>query len=79
MAASRKQTRKTPEPTAAKASWPKGMSKPAIRALASIGVHSVEGCAKHSLNHLRELHGMGPKALAVIAAELKRRKLRFHA
>lgn len=55
------------------------IGKPAQRALASIGVHDLKGVTKHSKNHLSELHGVGPKALGILEAALKKHKLKFHA
>lgn len=51
--------------------FPKGVSQPAIRALASIGVTKVDQLAKHREPDVAMLHGMGPKALGILKAELK--------
>jgi len=55
------------------------VGKPAQRALASIGVHTLKDVSKHSKHHLSELHGVGPKALGILEEALKRHKLTFHA
>lgn len=45
------------------------LGQPAIRALASIGVDSVEGIAQKTQDELLALHGFGPKALDILAAK----------
>jgi len=56
---------------AASASFPKGVSQPAIRALASAGYTDIDQLAGVSEKHLATLHGMGPKALRIIGETLK--------
>jgi len=51
--------------------WPKGVAKPAIRALHAAGYTQLEQLQKVDLSTLKHLHGMGPKALAAIEAALK--------
>src|SRR5262245_45278371 len=67
---------KTKKPTCA-AAFPKGVSKPAQRALASVGVFSVDQTARFSEKELAALHGMGPKALGLIKAALRERGKSF--
>jgi len=55
--------------------WPKGVAKPAIRALNAAGYTHLEQLQKVDLSTLKHLHGMGPKALAVIEAALKERRI----
>jgi hypothetical protein len=55
----------------AEAAFPKGVAKPAIRALATIGVTRTEQAARFSKAELLALHGMGPKAIRLIEAELQ--------
>ena len=50
--------------------FPPGVAKPAQRALAAIGVHSLEQLDGVSRARLAAMHGMGPKALAAIQAAL---------
>ncbi len=50
--------------------WPKGVAKPAIRALNAAGYTQLEQLEKVDLLTLKNLHGMGPKALAAIEAAL---------
>ena len=57
--------------TDAKTGWPKGMSAPAQRALESIGVMRLDDVTRFSERELLALHGMGPKAVAVIKAALQ--------
>lgn len=51
--------------------FPKGVAQPAVRALASIGVTELEQAAKFRESELAALHGMGPKALAIIREALR--------
>jgi len=43
------------------------ISAPAIRALATIGVTTVEQLAEHTEQELLALHGFGPKAIRILA------------
>lgn len=43
--------------------WPKGVAKPAQRALASAGFSELTQLTKISEAELLKLHGMGPKAI----------------
>jgi hypothetical protein len=54
----------------AKTGWPKGMGTPAQRALEAIGVTSLDKVTRFSKSELLALHGVGPKAVAVIEAAL---------
>jgi hypothetical protein len=60
---------------ASHAAFPKGVAKPAIRALASAGVTDVEQLTRFTEAQLLELHGMGPTALAALKKELHARGL----
>ena len=51
--------------------FPKGVAKPALRALASVGVTRVDQAARFTKSELQALHGMGPKAIRLIEAELR--------
>jgi len=51
--------------------WPKGVAKPAIRALHAAGYTELKQLERVELSTLAHLHGMGPKALAAIEAALK--------
>ena len=51
--------------------WPKGVAKPAIRALHAAGYRKWQQLEKVDLSTLTHLHGMGPKALAAIEAAIK--------
>ena len=53
------------------ATFPKDVSQPAIRALASAGYTEVDQLAGASEKHLATLHGMGPKALRIIGETLR--------
>jgi hypothetical protein len=56
-----------------KSEFPKGVAKPALRALASVGVSRLDQVTRLTKNELRALHGMGPKAIGLIEAELRKR------
>lgn len=56
--------------------WPKGVAKPAIRALNAAGYTQLEQLEKVDLSTLKNLHGMGPKALAAIEAALNESRKR---
>lgn len=51
--------------------WPKGVAKPAIRALNAAGYTQLQQLKEVDLATLKILHGIGPKALAAIEAALK--------
>lgn len=51
--------------------WPKGVAKPAIRALNAAGYTQLQQLKEDDLATLKNLHGIGPKALAAIEAALK--------
>jgi hypothetical protein len=53
------------------AAFPKGVARPAQRALESIGVMRLDQATRFSERDLAALHGMGPKALEIIKAALK--------
>ncbi|MFJ7736160.1 hypothetical protein ACIQ2D_07410 [Lysinibacillus sp. NPDC097287] len=54
--------------------WPKGVAKPAVRALNAAGYTELKQLEQVDLTTLKDLHGMGPKALAAIEAALKEGK-----
>lgn len=54
-------------------SFPKGVSRPAIRALASVGVTELDQLTRFTEVELKALHGMGPKALGILKAALAAR------
>jgi hypothetical protein len=51
--------------------FPKGLAKPAPRALASVGVTSLDKVARFSESQLLELQGMGPRAIEAIKTALQ--------
>jgi predicted flap endonuclease-1-like 5' DNA nuclease len=51
--------------------FPKGIAKPALRALASAGMTRLDQVARFTESQLLALHGMGPKALRIIKAALR--------
>jgi hypothetical protein len=60
--------------------WPpKGLAKPAQRALANAGVASLEDLAGRSEPGIASLHGMGPDAMRVLREAMAARGLTFSA
>jgi len=55
----------------------KGLAQPAIRALALAGYTRLEQLANAKEADLLKLHGMGPKAMALIRGALAARGLAF--
>ncbi|WP_437497865.1 DNA-binding protein [Sorangium sp. So ce1099] len=60
---------KTKEQT--ESALPKGIGKPATRALASVGISRLDQVARLTEAQLLALHGVGPKAVGVIKAALE--------
>ena len=56
---------------------PIGIGKPASRALEAAGIKNLTDFTKVSEEELLKLHGMGPKALRIIAAALEVHGLNF--
>ncbi|QTD41548.1 helix-hairpin-helix domain-containing protein [Sporosarcina sp. Te-1] len=50
--------------------FPKGLSKPALRALAGSGYSSLKQLAEVTEKELAALHGMGPKGISLIKSAL---------
>ena len=60
------------------ASWREiGLGAPARRALVDEGLFELSDLRKMSLAALKELHGMGPNAVRILVAEMKRADLTF--
>lgn len=57
--------------------WPKGVAKPAQRALASAGFSKLTQLTKISEAELLKLHGMGPKAIRHLRKALAEQNLTF--
>lgn len=53
------------------AAFPKGVGKPAQRALAAAGYTSLDQLAHARKKDLAALHGMGPKALDILRCALQ--------
>lgn len=53
------------------------ISKPAVRALNSIGVTTLEQVAEHSEAELLALHGFGPKGIRILKPVLAEHGLAF--
>ena len=58
-------------------SFPKGVSRPALRALHAAGYRNLRQLAKATEQQIADLHGMGPKAMHLLRAGLKANRLRF--
>jgi hypothetical protein len=59
--------------------WPKGVSRPAQRALANGGFSSLDQLAAAHEADVAALHGMGPKALDILKAAMAAKSLSFAA
>ena len=57
--------------------WPAGVAAPARRALAAAGYSRLEQLAELTEAELRQLHGMGPKAIEQLRLALAARGLTF--
>lgn len=55
----------------AESAFPKGVSKPAQRALASVAVTQLDQVTQFTERELLALHGMGPKAIRIMKAALQ--------
>jgi predicted flap endonuclease-1-like 5' DNA nuclease len=53
------------------------LAAPARRALASVGIQTLEDVAKYTEDELEQLHGMGPNAMRKIREALAARNLSF--
>lgn len=53
------------------------ISKPALRALDSINVKTMEDVTKYSEAELLELHGFGPKAIRILREDMDEQGLKF--
>ena len=54
-----------------------GLAAPARRALIDDGHYALSDLRKVSLAALKELHGMGPNAIRIIVAEMKKNDIQF--
>jgi hypothetical protein len=59
--------------------FPKGVSQPALRALAAAGYTHLEQLADAREADLKALHGMGPKALGILGEALAAKGKSFRA
>ncbi|WP_410511498.1 DNA-directed RNA polymerase subunit alpha C-terminal domain-containing protein [Paenibacillus sp. BR2-3] len=57
--------------------FPTGLSQPALRALANSGVTRLEQISKLSERELKQLHGLGPKAVKQLREALELQGLSF--
>ena len=49
---------------------PAGLSNPALRALATIGITRLDQITAHRAKDILNLHGMGPKGIRILRAAL---------
>lgn len=63
--------------TAAASEFPPSIAKPAMRALALAGISSYGQLTAATAADLLQLHGVGPKTIRVLRAELDLRGLAF--
>lgn len=66
-----------PKNVAPEYDFPKGLAQPAIRALLSAGYTRLDQLTAARESDLLKLHGMGPKALALLRSALSARGLSF--
>ena len=59
--------------------FPRGLSQPALRALAGAGYTRLEQLAAVSEAELLKLHGMGPKGTRILGEALREKGLSFAA
>ena len=59
--------------TASEAAFPRGIGAPATRALKQAGYNDLTQLADVQVAELRQLHGVGPKALRLIQEALEQR------
>lgn len=57
--------------------FPVGLSQPAHRALASVGIKHLAQLAKFSEAEIKQLHGMGPKGIDLLQRALRAQGLNF--
>lgn len=53
------------------------IGQPALRALTAAGIHRLEQLTRFSEDELKQLHGMGPKALGILRQALADKGLAF--
>ncbi|AOV06465.1 hypothetical protein [Sporosarcina ureilytica] len=53
------------------------LAKPALRALAGAGISKLDDLAKYREEEVMELHGMGPKAMAVLQQAMEENSVPF--
>ena len=58
---------------------PNAISRPAARALASHGIATLADVATHTEEELLALHGVGPKAIAILGEALAAKGLTYRA
>jgi hypothetical protein len=59
------------------ADLPPGLARPALRALYAAGVRSLADLRRFREDELRALHGLGPKASAILRDAMAGRGIRF--
>lgn len=59
--------------------FPRGLSGPALRALAHAGIRSMPQLAQHTESSVAALHGMGPKGVRLLKDALAKQGRRFRA
>ncbi|MDQ3231874.1 MAG: DUF1801 domain-containing protein [Pseudobdellovibrionaceae bacterium] len=57
--------------------FPESLSKPAKRALMAAGITSLKKLSRHSEKEILALHGIGPTAIPILRAALKKHGLSF--
>lgn len=57
--------------------FPEGLGAPALRALLGAKLTKLADLGRKTENEISELHSMGPKALGILKAEMKKRGFSF--
>ena len=65
------------EAAAIAANFPRGLARPALRALRAAGIRTLNDLRGVSERELAALHGVGPKAVKALRTELARQGISF--
>ena len=70
---------KTKQPLPSESGFPAGLAQPAQRALAGAGITRLAHLTQFNETQVKQLHGIGPNALALLRRALKANGLSFAA
>lgn len=57
--------------------WPEGVARPAIRALHTAELYTLEDLREIDVQSLKRLHGIGPKAFAALSKAMEEKGYEF--